>query len=390
MPTLVSSATREPVPHKKTEVNGGKPTKILLSSNSAWNLANFRKPVIEALVAAGYEVFAAAPADGEEHRIEAMGARFSPIRMRGAGRSPVEDFRLLLDYIRLLREVRPSMFLGFTAKPNIYGSLAARWTGVPVVATISGLGSAFLSGGLLGRGLLGLYRLALIRARAVLFQNPADRELFIGRDIVRPEQARLVAGSGIDLVKFVPAPVEGGKEFRFLLIGRLLLDKGIGEFVDAAKMVRRRHPHARFQLLGGIAADNPSAVPQTDLARWAAETIVEQLGVTDDVRPYIAAADCVVLPSYREGLPRSLLEGAAMARPLIASDVPGCRDVVDNGVNGLLCEVRSAGSLAEAMERMLAMTPVELSAMGTAGRRKVEAEYDQRLVVDVYLTEISQ
>lgn len=367
-----------------------KQKKILLSSNSAWNLVNFRKPIIEALVAAGYEVLAVAPPDGEEDRLAAMGARFRPIRMRGTGTSPVEDFRLLLDYIRLLRDERPAMFLGFTAKPNIYGSLAARVTGVPVAATISGLGSAFLRGGLLGGILLRLYRFALGRARAVFFQNPADRDLFIARRIVRPEQARLVAGSGIDLLRFEPAPVDHGEGFSFLLIARLLLDKGVAEFAEAARIVRRRHPHVRFQLLGGPGGDNPSAVPQTELARWAAESIVEQLGVCDDVRPYIAAADCVVLPSYREGLPRSLLEGAAMARPLIASDVPGCRDVIDDGINGLLSEVRSAASLAVVMERMLAMTPAQRSAMGAAGRRKVEVEFDQRLVADAYLAEIER
>ncbi|MCY7271594.1 MAG: glycosyltransferase family 4 protein [Sphingomonas bacterium] len=364
--------------------------KIMLSSNAAWNLANFRKPIIEALVAAGFDVIAVAPADGQEARLEAMGARFRPIRMRGAGTSPVEDSRLLLDYIRLLREERPAMFLGFTAKPNIYGSLAARMTGIPMVATISGLGSAFLRGGLLGGLLLRLYRLALGGAKAIMFQNPADRELFIDRGIARPDQARLVAGSGIDLDRFVPAPIDQHEHFRFLLIARLLLDKGIAEFVAAARIVRARYPHARFQLLGGTAADNPSAVPQADLERWAAESIVEQLGVSDDVRPYIAAADCIVLPSYREGLPRSLLEGAAMARPLIASAVPGCRDVVDDGVNGLLCEVRSVTSLAVAMERMLAMTVAERLAMGTAGRHKVEAEFDQILVANAYLAEIAR
>jgi glycosyltransferase involved in cell wall biosynthesis len=177
---------------------------------------------------------------------------------------------------------------------------------------------------------------------------------------------------------------------RFLLIARLLLDKGIAEFVEAARIVRRRFPTARFQLLGGPGGDNPSAVPQGDLARWADERIVELLGVRDDVRPDIAAADCVVLPSYREGLSRSLLEAAAMGRPLVASDVPGCREVIDDGVTGILCTVRSSEGLAGAMERIAAMTPAERAAMGAAGRRKVAAEYDQRLVADAYLAQAAQ
>lgn len=385
-----SAATIEQDQGQATGVACLKQKKIMISSNSAWNLANFRRPVIEALIAADYAVVAVAPADGAEGQLEAMGARFRPIEMRSTGTSPVEDARLLLDYIKLLRNERPAMFLGFTAKPNIYGSLAARLLNVPVAATISGLGSAFLKGGVLGGLLLRLYRIALGRAHAILFQNIADRDLFIARRIARPTQARLVAGSGIDLDRFAPAPIPEDGEFRFLLIGRLLLDKGIAEYVEAARIVRAKHPRARFQLLGGSGGDNPSAVPQAALGRWAAETIVDLLGVHDDVRPFIAAADCIVLPSYREGLPRSLLEGAAMARPLIASDVPGCREVVDHGVNGLLCEVRSSTSLAAAMEQMIAMTTSGRSAMGAAGRRKVEAEFDQRLVAEAYLAEIAR
>ena len=376
--------------HQKSALNSGKQRKILISSNGAWNLANFRRPVIERLVAAGYEVVAAAPADGHERSLEALGARFSPLLMRAAGTSPVDDSRLLLQYITLLRAERPAYFLGFTAKPNIYGSLAARITGVPTIATISGLGSAFLKGGLLGRLVLGLYRAALAKAQAVVFQNADDRDLFVERHIARPDQARLVAGSGIDLDRFAPVPLPAGDGFTFLLIARLLRDKGIVEFVEAARQLRVDYPNARFQLLGGPGGDNPSAVPEADLARWAAESIVERLGVSDDVRPAIAAADCVVLPSYREGLPRSLLEGAAMGRPLIASDVPGCRDVVDHQVNGLLCEVRSAVSLAAAMRRMIDLPLGDRVAMGMAGRHKVAAEYDQRLVADFYLSEIAR
>lgn len=365
----------------------GERTKIIVSSNSAWNLANFRKPVIEALIAAGHEVIAAAPADGQQARLSEMGARFRPINMRATGTSPREDSRLLRDYISLFRAERPNLFLGFTSKPNIYGALAARITGVPVVATISGLGSAFLKGGPLGWVLLRLYRAALTEA-VVFFQNESDRDLFIGRRIIRPEQARIVAGSGVDLDHFAAAPMPDGEGVRFLLIARLLLDKGIAEFVEAARIVRASYPSARFQLLGGSGGDNPSAVPQSDLERWAREGVVEQLGVSDDVRSEIAAAHCVVLPSYREGLSRSLLEAAAMARPLVASDVPGCREVIDDGVTGYICEARSAVSLAAAMERIAALSPAARAAMGGAGRRKVAAEYDQKLVADLYLEEV--
>lgn len=359
--------------------------KIIVSSNSAWNLANFRKPVIEALVAAGHEVIAAAPVDGHEARLDALGATFRPLKMRATGTSPQEDLRLLLDYISLIQAERADLFLGFTAKPNIYGSLAARIAGVPVVATISGLGSAFLKGGALGWLLLRLYRAALAKSQMVFFQNETDRSMFIARGIVRSDRAGIVAGSGVDLDHFAAAPFETRDDIRFLLIARLLFDKGIAEYVEAARLVRALHPSARFQLLGGPGGDNPSAVPDADLARWADDDIVEILGVRDDVRPEIAAADCVVLPSYREGLSRSLLEAAAMGRPLVASDVPGCREVINDGVTGLLCEVRSAQSLAAKMARIAAMSAADRRAMGAAGRLKVAAEYNQKLVADAYL-----
>ncbi len=259
-----------------------------------------------------------------------------------------------------------------------------------MVATISGLGSAFLKGGALGWILLRLYRAALSRAQAVFFQNEADRRMFVDLGIVRSSQTKVVAGSGIDLAHFAPAPRGAHDGVQFLLIGRLLLDKGIAEFVEAARIVRERFPDARFQLLGGPGGNNPSAVPDDALRRWADEGLVELLGVHDDVRSDIAAADCVVLPSYREGLSRSLLEAAAMGRPLIASDVPGCREVIDDGVTGLLCKVRSAPSLAEAMIRMAGMTADERDAMGAAGRRKVAAEFDQKLVVAFYLAEAAR
>jgi glycosyltransferase involved in cell wall biosynthesis len=222
----------------------------------------------------------------------------------------------------------------------------------------------------------------------VFFQNEEDRALFVGRGIVRRDQARVVPGSGVDLDHFAPAPLPGGPPV-FLFIGRLLRDKGVGEFVEAARSVRRDFPEARFQLLGGLDEGNLTGIRQAELDSWLAEGVVEHLGTTDDVRPYIAAATAVVLPSYREGLPRSLLEAAAMARPLIASDVPGCRDVVEDRVNGLLCKVRDHRSLAEAMRSLVELPRKQRLAMGEAGRRKVQERFSEALVVRAYLDVLS-
>jgi glycosyltransferase involved in cell wall biosynthesis len=313
-----------------------------------------------------------------------LGAERIPIEIDRAGLNPATDIRLLLSYRSLLKRLRPAAYLSYTIKPNIYGSLAAASLGIPALPNVSGLGTAFIRGGPLQAIVSQLYRVGFGRAPVVFFQNDEDRSLFVDRRIVRAEQARLLPGSGVDLERFVPAPLPDGPPI-FLFIGRLLRDKGVGEFVEAARMLRAEYPDARFQLLGAVDRGNRTAIRQQEVDAWVVEGVIEQLGTTDDVRPFIAAATAVVLPSYREGLPRSLLEGAAMARPLIASDVPGCRDVVEDGVTGFLCAVRDGVALATAMRRLLQLPPQQQLAMGEAGRRRVQERYSEALVVRAYL-----
>ena len=290
--------------------------------------------------------------------------------MDRSGLNPVKDLRLLLRYRELLAELRPAAYLGFTIKPNIYGAIAARLCGVPAIPNISGLGTVFIRGGLLGSLVSGLYRFGLAKAPVVFFQNADDLGEFVGRKLVRRDQARLLAGSGIDL-----EPVRAGANsvgpLKFLLIARLLGDKGVREFVDAARLLRREGVrNSCFQLLGPLDPANRTGIAGSELEGWIAEDTVEYLGVTDDVRPFIAEASAfVVLPSYREGLPRSLLEAGAMARPLIATDVPGCRAVVEDGHNGYLCAVRDPASLADAMLRLANLPAERRQAMGEAARR---------------------
>jgi glycosyltransferase involved in cell wall biosynthesis len=276
----------------------------------------------------------------------------------------------------------------YTIKPNIYGSVAARLAGVASVAVTTGLGYVFIQHSRAAQVAKRLYRFAFRFPREVWFLNRDDEAAFVEQKLlVYPERARLLHGEGVDLDQFAPAP-PGGRtspdRFAFVLIGRLLWDKGVGEYVEAARKLRMRYPHARFQLLGPLNVDNPSAISRADVDAWQNEGIVEYLGEAHDVRPVIAAADCVVLPSYREGVPRTLLEAAAMERPIVATDVPGCREVVEDGVNGLLCEVRNVESLADALARMLDMSDEERRAMAVRGRHKVANEFDERLVVERY------
>jgi glycosyltransferase involved in cell wall biosynthesis len=364
--------------------------KIVISINASWNVVNFRRGLIRAVQQAGYDVVALAPPDEYSARFQELGVEYHPIEIDKQGVSPRRDLMLLSRYYRALKEIRPVAFLGYTAKPNIYGSLAAHALGIPVINNVSGLGTAFIKPGLLTRIVSGLYRVAFRRSATVFFQNREDLDLFVGARLVRPAQAKLLPGSGIDLSAFQPvqAKPDGDAGFTFLLIARLLWDKGVGEFVEAARIVRAQEPKARFQLLGFLDVPNRTAVGRADVEAWVAEGVIEHLGHSDDVRPQIAASDCIVLPSYREGLPRVLLEGAAMAKPLITTDVPGCRQVVDDRRNGLLCTVRHPASLADAMLRMIRFSDAERRAMGEAGRKKVEVEFDERIAVARYLDAI--
>lgn len=356
---------------------------VLLAANSSWNLVNFRAPIIAGLKEHGYRVVAAVPHDDCAQTLRAMGVDIHQVSIDARGISPLRDARLFLSYLKLLRHLKPVAFLSFTAKPNIFGSAAAGLVGIPVINTITGLGTGFLSGFVLERIVTSLYRWGLRRSQRVFFHNDEDRDLFIGKKLVTSSQAAVVAGSGVDLHYFAPASPPAGNLVTFLFIGRLLKDKGAVEFAKAAAIVKKSHV-ARFQMLGSI-EDHPKAAPPEIFINSAGVGAIELLTATADVRPYIAKADCVVLPSYREGLPRVILEASAMAKPVIATDVPGCRQALDHGVTGLLCQARSAGSLAEAMVKILKMSPPERAAMGAYGRRKAEREFSQDRVVTAYL-----
>ncbi|MDB5763098.1 MAG: glycosyl transferase group 1 [Herminiimonas sp.] len=366
--------------------------KVVISVNTAWNMHNFRAGLIRALLEKGYEVLALAPDDEYRPLLQDMGCRFITMPMDTNGTNPVTDLLLLTRYLRVLRRERPFLYLGYTIKPNIYGSLAAHALGIPVINTISGLGAAFIRDNLVTRIVRQLYRLSLRRSRRVYFQNPDDKALFVSGGLIRPDAAYPIAGSGIDLTRYLPAEMESvdGRAFRFLLVARMLKDKGIEEFAEAASIVRRQCPDTVFLLLGFSGAGNPNAVSLERIKAWEAQGTVQYLGKTDDVRPHLAGADCVVLPSYREGIPRTLLEAAAMARPIVATDVVGCRSVVDDQVNGLLCRARDSRDLAEKMTEMTRLSPARRMEMGRAGRRKVAVEFDERTVVCAYLDVVGE
>ncbi len=366
--------------------------KILISVNTAWNLVNFRAGLIRALVAQGHEVIAAAPDDKYAPRLAELGCRFVPLPMHNGGTDPGRDAMLLWRFMRLFWRERPDVYLGYTVKPNVYGSLAARWLGIAVINNIAGLGAVFIKDGWLVRLVRGLYRVALARSAKVFFQNGDDRQLFIQGGLVRADVADLLPGSGIDLARFAARPLMalngGARKFRFLLIARMLWDKGVAEFVEAARLIHARWPQAECCLLGFVDVQNPAAVSAAQMDIWVRQGLVKYLGVSDDVRAEIATADCIVLPSYREGTPRTLLEAAAIGRPIITTDAVGCREVVEDGQNGYLCKLRDASDLADKMQQMLSLPLAQRQQMADYGRRKMVREFDEQIVIQKYLDAI--
>lgn len=370
------------------------PKSVLLCSNTAWSIYNFRQGVIAALLDQGYTVHTVSPTDACTAPLEAMGCVVHPVDVAAKGQNPFSDLRFLWTLYRLYRRIRPALIFHYTIKPNIYGTLAAHWAGIPSVSMTTGLGYVFINPGRTAAIVKALYRLAFRYPLENWFLNPDDRATFLSHGLVKPDKARLLPGEGVDLAHFSAAPwPDAGPAsndgataapLTFLMIARVLWDKGIGEYVEAARALKARYPGLRCQLLGAAGVDNPSAVPLSQIEQWQAAGLIEYLGTTPDVRPAIARAHCVVLPSYREGLSRTLLEASAMARPVIASDVPGCRDVIDNDTTGLLCHVRDAASLTRQMERIVSMPAAQRERMGAAGRAKVAREFDEKIVISEY------
>lgn len=366
--------------------------KVVLIANTAWYIYNFRLGLIRELQQQGYSVVAIAPPDEYAAKLAAIDAKFVPQSMDNKGTNPLRDLRLAFALRGLLSLERPCCVLTFTVKPNVFGAFAARSLGIPVISNISGLGTVFIKRTWVTMVVRFLYRSALRFASKVFFQNPDDLELFVGNRLVDRSKSKLLPGSGVDTQRFTPPipPDQPQERFRFLLLGRLLWDKGIGEFVDAAAQVRGKFPNCEFVLMGFTGMDNETAIPSARIESWQKSGLLTYVPPAVDVRDQLAQADCVVLPSYREGTPKALLEAASMAKPIITTDVPGCRQVVEDGATGFLVQVRDATDLAEKMERMIRLTGGERIAMGLHGREKMIREFDERIVIRAYLQAVEQ
>ena len=359
--------------------------KVAIVLNTSWNIFNFRMNLVRALVSQGFEVHTIAPEDPYTARLVEAGCHHHPVRMDSRGINPVKDLALILELRGIYKKVKPDIILHYTIKPNIYGALAAASLGIPTVNNVCGLGTVFLRNNLLSRIALLLYRWSFRFPKKVFFQNTDDRDLFVNKQLVPANRADLFPGSGIDLKHFTPVTFTRNQPFTFLLISRLITDKGILEYVEAVRQLKAEGVNAKFQILGAKDPKHRRGIPVETVQQWIDDHTIEYLGTTEDVRPFIHSADCVVLPSYREGTPHTLLEAASCGKPIVATNVPGCHQVVQDNHNGLLCRLKDAEDLAAKMRSMSRLDDETLRQFGMNGRRKMEAEFDEALVINRYL-----
>lgn len=362
---------------------------VVLVTNSDWNIVNFRHHLVQDLHASGHRVVLVTPAGNHAEALARLPAEVVYLRhLRRGGLNPLRDLFLLGELTGIIRRHQVRAILNFTVKPVIYGSLAARLTGAKNISTLTGLGYTFIAGGKIRWLISRFYRIALRRAERVFFHNPDDQALFVDQGLVRAEQAAVVGGSGVDPAAFPLADYAEAVPGTFLFVGRLLVDKGIREFIAAARYAKRQEPDLQFHVAGSVDPANPASITEAELQSWIDEGLIVYHGQVADVRPLYRAASVVVLPSYREGCPRALLEAAATGRPLIAFDVPGCREVVLDGQTGWLVTTRNVKALAARMLEANTMATNQLASLGKNGRALVERRFSVARVNNVYLASL--
>ena len=357
---------------------------VLILTNSINGLHSFRKEVMKAIVDNGYKVVISVPElTPKADYFREIGCDVVLTCFNRRGMNPVSDIKQVLAYRKLMKHLKPVAVLTYTIKPNIYGGIAARICHVPQLANITGLGDAIENGGWLQKLTVGLYKIGLGKAKQVFFQNETNRSFCIQKGVARASSI-LIPGSGVNLQHhtYQEYPTNNGT-IRFLFIGRLLKDKGIDELLDTAKFVRSKYSHTEFQIVGSVDGDYKKQVDEMTEAG-----VIRFLGRQEDVRPFIGAVHCTIMPSYHEGMSNVNLESAANGRPVITTNVPGCRETIEDGKTGFLCEAKNADSLINAVERFITLSYEQKKSMGKKARKKMELEFDRNIVVRAYLDEI--
>lgn len=363
--------------------------KILFVSNNGQGFYNFKKELIEKLISMNYEVHFAVPEYIKLKELETKGAYYEAISVDRRGMNPIKDIKLIWQLRKLFKMVKPDIVLLHTIKPNIYGSCIAKYMKLPYINNITGLGSALQIESNLSKLIRTMYKFSFRKTRAVFFENTGNLNYFIKHGLVCEGKCILVKGAGVN-TEYYKYSINNkmcieDKDVRFLFIGRIMRDKGIAEYLEAAKYIKGKYGNVTFQVLGYFDDD----LYKIQLEELVSKGVVEYLGVSDDTRVEMEQADCIVLPSYHEGMSNVLLEGAAFGLPIITTDIDGCREAVDDERTGFLCERQNAASLIEAIEKIYKLSDQQRYEMGQRGREKMIHEFDRNHVIDAYVEQIT-
>lgn len=360
------------------------PKKIIICANTFWNIYNFRLGLINDLKILGYKVIVVAGKDQYECKVKELVDDSYTLRIANKGVNPLQDIITILQLVKILKTVSADFILLFTIKPVIYGSILSIFFKSSFIATITGLGSAFLEQSWVTRLVRLLYKFGLKNIDKVVFQNKYDKEYFINNNLITEEKSEVINGSGIDLNKFKFSPLDNISEFKFVLIGRLIIDKGINEFVEAANKIKKNYPMTKFLLIGPSSFNDRGAIKLETINKWKKEGCIEYIGESKNVIKHIQDASCVILPSYREGISKVLLEASAIGRPIITCDVPGCKDIVIDNHNGFLCKPRNAIDLKIKIKQFLSLPFSKRQDMGLKARERVEKYFSHEEVFKKY------
>lgn len=359
--------------------------RILILSNHFITLYNFRKELIQKLNDEGHEVYISIPMSSSNEFFSDMGCKIieTPVDRRGI--NPVKEFSLIIKYIKIIKKIKPDVVLTYTIKPNVYGGIACTISKIPYIVNITGLGTAVENQGLLQKITLFLYKISMKRAKCIFFQNNENRQFFIN-NYIDVDKSRLIPGSGVNLKKYNFEEYPKDSEIiQFVFIGRIMKDKGIDELLEAAKTIKEQYPNVQFNLVGYLEENY-----KKKLEEFQNKDIIKYYGYQKDVHSFIKNSHAIINPSYHEGMSNVLLESASTGRPVLASNISGCKETLDEGISGFKFEAKNVNSLIETIIKFIELPYEKKKSMGIAGRRKMEREFDRTIVVDAYMKEISK
>ena len=361
-----------------------KKLKIFFTANVLWDIYIFRYGVIKSLIDDGHEVVVVAPNDSRIDFPSELGIRHIPINLSLRGVNPVKDFQLYLQLFDIYKKEKPDIIFHYTIKPNIYGTLAAKRANIPSIAVLTGLGYSFVEGGVISKIAKFLYKISLSYSKEVWVLNEDDKKQLVEEKIVDEEKIFILPGEGVDTSRFMPIPREENKNLIFLMVARAFYDKGVREYAEAAEIIKEKGYSVKFLFLGALGGSAANGIDEEKMKEYEKKGILEYLGHRKDVEVIINRSDCIILPSYREGISKVLMEAASMKKPIIATNVTGCKEIVENNENGYLVKVKDSLDLANKIEKFINLTTEDRKKMGENGRKKILNEFDEKIIIEIY------